>query len=170
MTTGIIMSGSVRPWKPILCSGTQSSGSEFQRLAAELDHSEETLIDDLIEKSHYKIKQQLATGEEDPTNLVQLAKRCQRIEQSLKTVTRDKALHEKSMARRNAAPTNRNEAVTVTTPNNTTSSFRVLFSALQHCRPRLLLPLPSPLPCQQTFLSFRRISPSPKRRILALLF
>lgn len=31
--------------------------AEFQRLAAELDHSEGTLIDDLIEKSHYTIQQ-----------------------------------------------------------------------------------------------------------------
>lgn len=44
--------------------------AELQRLAAELDHSEETLIADLIEKSHYTIQQQLATGEEEPTNLV----------------------------------------------------------------------------------------------------
>lgn len=43
--------------------------AEFQRLGADLDHSEETLIDDLLHKAHYTIQQQLATGDEDPTVL-----------------------------------------------------------------------------------------------------
>ena len=68
--------------------------AKFQRLAARLDHSKETLIDDLVEKCRYTIQQQLATGEEDPTSLNQLAKRCQRIELSLKKVGRNKLAQE----------------------------------------------------------------------------
>lgn len=51
--------------------------AEFQLLASELDNAEDTLIDNLIDKSHHSIQQQLATGGEDSTNLVELAKRCQ---------------------------------------------------------------------------------------------
>ena len=61
-----------------LSQGTPEFGffwAEFQRLAQDLDHSKKSLIDDRIEKSHYSIQQQLAAGEEDPTNLVQLARR-----------------------------------------------------------------------------------------------
>ena len=54
---------------------------EFQRLAAELDFSEKTLIDDLIEQSQYMIQQQLAIGIiEDLTSVNELAKRWPRIE------------------------------------------------------------------------------------------
>lgn len=77
---------------------------ELQRLAAELDHSEETLIDDFIEKYHYTIQQQLATGEEEPTSVIQLAKRCQRIELSLKKGCRNKIAQERYSARK-ADPT-----------------------------------------------------------------
>ena len=58
--------------------------AEFQRLAQDLDLSEETKISNLIQKSHHTIQHKLATGDEEPTNLVQLARRCQRIEQALK--------------------------------------------------------------------------------------
>ena len=44
--------------------------AEFYRLSQDLDHSEATLIDDLIEKSHHSIQNQLATGGEDPTDLI----------------------------------------------------------------------------------------------------
>lgn len=76
-----------------LRQGTREFSSfwaEFRRLAQDLNHSEETLIDDLSDKCHYSIQRQLATGEEDPTDLVQLAKRCQRIEQALKKADRSK--------------------------------------------------------------------------------
>lgn len=52
---------------------------EFQRLAADLDHNEATLIDDLVHKSHHTIQLQLATGNKLPTGLSALALRCQRI-------------------------------------------------------------------------------------------
>ena len=71
---------------------------KFQRLAIELDHSKETLIDDFIEKCYYTIQQQLATGEKNPTSLTQLAKRCQRIELSLKKVGQNKLTHERYTA------------------------------------------------------------------------
>ena len=58
--------------------------AEFQRLAADLDHNEATLIDDLVHKSHHTIQLQLATGDELPTSLSALALHCQRIWQSLK--------------------------------------------------------------------------------------
>ena len=55
-----------------LRQGTRKFSSfwaESRRLAQDLDHSEVTLIDDLIDKCHYSIQRQLATGEEDPTEL-----------------------------------------------------------------------------------------------------
>ena len=48
-----------------LCQGTRDFSSfwaEFQRFTQELDHSEATLIDELIEKSHYSIRRKLATA------------------------------------------------------------------------------------------------------------
>ena len=71
----------------LLNQGTRDFSSfwaKFQRLAQDLDLSEETKISDLIQKSHHSIQHKLATGDEKPTNLVQLARRCQRIEQALK--------------------------------------------------------------------------------------
>ena len=53
--------------------------AKFQRLAAELDHSKPTLIDDFINKSHYSIQIQLLTGQDLPTKLVEVARCCQRI-------------------------------------------------------------------------------------------
>ena len=50
---------------------------EFQRLAANLDHNEAMLIDDLVHKSHHIIQLQLATGNELPTSLSTLALYCQ---------------------------------------------------------------------------------------------
>ena len=44
------------------------------------------MIDDLIEKSHHSIQLQLATGNEDSTDLIKLARHCQRIEHQLKSV------------------------------------------------------------------------------------
>ena len=61
----------------------KSFWAEFQRLALELDHSKATLIEDLIKKSHHSIQLQLVTGHEH-TDLLQLAKHCQRIELGLK--------------------------------------------------------------------------------------
>ena len=70
-----------------LNQGTRDFSSfwaEFQRLAQDLDLSKETKISNLIHKLHYSIQHKLAIGEEKPTNLVQLARQYQRIEQALK--------------------------------------------------------------------------------------
>ena len=64
-----------------LNQGTRDFSSfwaEFQRLAQDLDLSEETKISDLIQKSHHTIQHKLATGKEEPTNLVQLACQCKK--------------------------------------------------------------------------------------------
>ena len=66
----------------LLWQGTRDFNTfwaQFQQLAAKLDYSEETLIDDLIEKRHHSIQRYLVDGDKDLTNLLQLAKRCQRI-------------------------------------------------------------------------------------------
>lgn len=94
--------------------------AEFQRLAAELDHSDETLIDDVIEKCHVSIQRHLVAGEEDPTDLLQLATRCQRIEQGLKKVERSQFVHdrnaERNATRKNAGTANRNNATSLPPP------------------------------------------------------
>ena len=83
--------------------------AEFQRLAQDLDLSEETKISDLIQKSHHSIQHKLATGEEEQTNLVQLARRCQRIKQALKEANCSKLVQdriaEQNAARKNNGPT-----------------------------------------------------------------
>ena len=50
--------------------------AKFQHLAANLDHNEATLIDDLVHKSHHTIQLQLATGNKLPTSLSALALCC----------------------------------------------------------------------------------------------
>ena len=52
-----------------------------------------TLIDDLIEKCHYSIQYKLAIDKKDPTNLLDLAKPCQRIEFAIKSLEQNKALY-----------------------------------------------------------------------------
>ena len=94
-----------------LRQGTQDFSAfwaEFQRLSQELDHSDETLIDDLIEKCNYSIKKQLASGEEHPTDLLELARRCQRIEQQLKSADRTKFVQDRNAERDAARRNNRN--------------------------------------------------------------
>ena len=88
----------------LLNQGTRDFSSfwaEFQRLAQDLDLSEEMKISDLIQKLHHSIQHKLATGEEEPTNLVQLARRCQRIEQTLKEANRSKLVQDR-IAEQNA--------------------------------------------------------------------
>ena len=79
----------------------KSFWAKFLSLSQQLNHLEATLIDDLIEKSHHSIQLQLATGDEDPTDLIQLAKRCQRIKQQLKSVDRAQFV-EKQCVKKNA--------------------------------------------------------------------
>lgn len=102
--------------------------TEFQRLAAELDHSEETLIDDLIKKCHYTIQQQLATGKEDPTSLSQLAKRCQRIELSLKKVGRNKLAQERYAATRKTSAVATRPSAAPATPTTSAAPGNSRFS------------------------------------------
>ena len=53
--------------------------AHFQQLAAKLDHFEETFINDLIEKCHHLTQRHLVDEDKDATNLLQLAKHCQKI-------------------------------------------------------------------------------------------
>ena len=69
--------------------------AEFQQLAAELDHSKPTFIDDLINKSHYLIQIPLSTCQDLPTKLVEVAQHCQRIWQSLKEANQNKFISKK---------------------------------------------------------------------------
>lgn len=59
-----------------------------------------TLIDDLVHKSHHSIELQLATGDELPSSLSQLALRCQRIWQSLKDANYNRVAHERFTERK----------------------------------------------------------------------
>ena len=74
-----------------------------------LDQSEETLLDDLIEKCHHCIQRHLVDGSEDPTDLLHLAKRCQRIEQALKEANLSKLVQDR-IAERNATRRNNGSA------------------------------------------------------------
>ena len=58
-----------------LRQGTKEFSSfwaEFQKLTQLLNHSDETLIADLIEKSNAFIQRQLSTGEQQPINFIKL--------------------------------------------------------------------------------------------------
>ena len=106
-----------------LNQGTRDFSSfwaEFQRLAQDLDLSEETKISDLIQKLHHSIQHKLATGEEEPTNLVQLARCCQRIEQALKEANRSKLVQdwiaEQNATRRNNENNGSNRQPIVNSP------------------------------------------------------
>ena len=104
-----------------LCQGTQDFSTfwaEFQRLSQELDYLEATLIDDLIEKCHHLIQYKLATGKKNPTNLLELAKCCQRIEFGIKSVERNKALYGKKLARKYKGPVNANMVITISLGSN----------------------------------------------------
>ena len=54
------------------------------------------MIDDLIDKCHHTIQNKLATGEEDPTDLLELAECCQRIKQAVKKVSRNKYMQDQN--------------------------------------------------------------------------
>ena len=85
--------------------------AEFQKLSQELDYLNETLINDLIKKCNYSIKNQLANKDSHPTNLLELAKRCQRIEQQLKSADCTKLLQDRNVeqdaARKNGLKPNK---------------------------------------------------------------
>ena len=81
--------------------------AKFQRLSQLLDHSDGTLIADLIEKSSPAIQRQLSTGGAQPTNLLELAQRCQRIENQLKMANRAQLIQDRN-AERTSRRDNRN--------------------------------------------------------------
>ena len=134
-----------------LNQGTRDFSSfwaEFQRLVQDLDLSEETKISDLIQKSHHTIQHKLATRDEEPTNLVQLARRCQRIEQVLKELNRSKLVQDriaKRATRRNNGYNGKQaivnppatSAAPPASPNSTTSRMG------QISQPRAQLAAPS---------------------------
>lgn len=58
--------------------------AHFQRLAAELDYNENTLIEELRHNIFLKLKKELVNEDDDPTDLYKFARRCQRIDQRLR--------------------------------------------------------------------------------------
>ena len=101
--------------------------AEFQRLSIELDRNDVTLISDLTSKLSYEMQCQLSTGDEEPTDLLKYAERCQRVAQRLKDAARRKAASEKYNEKRAAtAPSSSTpaakKATTSTTTTQTTSS------------------------------------------------
>ena len=81
--------------------------AEFQRLSQLLDHSDGTLIANLIEKLSASIQRQLSTGGVQPTDLLELAQRCQRIENQLKMANRAQLIQDQN-AERTSRRDNRN--------------------------------------------------------------
>ena len=59
---------------------------EFQYLAAELDHSDDTLIEELESKLTPSLQRQMINGDEEPTDLYDFARRCQRADEKLRRV------------------------------------------------------------------------------------
>ena len=120
--------------------------AKFQRLAQNLDLSEKTKISDLIQKLHHSIQHKLAIGEEEPTNLVQLACQCQKIEQALKEANCSKLVQDR-IAEQNA--TRRNNESTRTIVNTLASAAQPANSNLTTLRmacisqPRAQLAAPS---------------------------
>ena len=104
--------------------------AEFQRLAAELDHNESTLIGELKHKLNLDMRRQLATGDHEPTDLYAFAQRCQRMYQALKDVDRSKARMERfaegkkptSVVVPANTPTATTESKTYVAPNARTES------------------------------------------------
>ena len=72
---------------------------------------EATLIDDLIEKCDYTIQKRLTTDEKDPTDLLKLAKRCQRIKFAIKNFKQNKALYDRELARKNKRSVSWNKVI-----------------------------------------------------------
>ena len=85
-----------------LRQGTQDFSAfwaEFQRLSQELDHLNEILIDNLIEKCNYSIKKQLTNREQHLTDFLALVKHCQQIKQQLKSADCTKFVQDKTIER-----------------------------------------------------------------------
>ena len=94
--------------------------AEFQRLAAELEHNEATLISELKYKLSWEMSLQLATGDQAPTDLYAFAQKCQRLYQDLKDSDRSKASMERYAERRSStAPTPSAMAKRTTTSTKT---------------------------------------------------
>ena len=98
--------------------------AEFQRLAAELDHNEETLIGELKYKLSWEMSRQLATGDLEPTDLYEFAQKCQRLYQSLKESDRSKASMERFAEKRaSMAQSTPSTSATRTTTTATTKTY-----------------------------------------------
>ena len=98
--------------------------AEFQRLSIELNRNDETLISDLTSKFSYEMQLQLSTSDEELTDLLKYAERCQRVAQRLKDAGRAKVAAEKYAEKRAAttAKTAPKKVSTSTTTTQTTSS------------------------------------------------
>lgn len=76
--------------------GFNGFSCKFKLLAADLDHKEMILSDDIIHKSRRIIRHQLATGDKPhtTTSLRDSARCCQQIAQALKDSVRNRAIYE----------------------------------------------------------------------------
>ena len=98
--------------------------AEFQRLAAELDHNEATLISELKHKLSWGMNRQLATGAEAPTDLYEFAHKCQRLYQDLKDLDRSKANMDRyAESKRPSTTASSSSAPTTTTTTSTTETY-----------------------------------------------
>ena len=95
--------------------------AEFQRLAAELDHNEETPIGELKYKLSWEMSRQLATGDQEPTDLYEFAQKWQRLYQSLKESDRSKASMER-FAEKRASLTQSTPSTSATRTTTTTTT------------------------------------------------
>ena len=106
--------------------------AEFQRLAADLDHGDATLISELTYKLTPSLQRQLATGERQPTNLYEYAERCQRAYQGLKDAERNQVAVEKIEARKATTLTIKKSSATASTSSAATASTPSTASQISH--------------------------------------
>lgn len=73
--------------------------STFQAkcLVTELDYSDKTLINDLINKCYHTIQDKLATGKTDSTDFLELTKCCLHIKQAVKKVSCNKYVQDQNV-------------------------------------------------------------------------
>ena len=98
----------------LLQQGTQDFSTfwaRFLKLSQELDYLEATLIDDLIKKCDYTIQERLATGKKNPTDLLKLAKHCQRIKFAIKNLEQNKKLYRRELMQKNKRFVSQNKII-----------------------------------------------------------
>ena len=106
--------------------------AHFQQLTAELDHSEEIFIDNLIEKCHHSIQRHLVDEDKDLINLLQLAKCCQKIKQGLKKVNHSQLVQNRIAERNNTRRNNESTRTIVNTPAASAAPLANLTAMILH--------------------------------------